>query len=356
MKQLILLCSYLLLALMSQAQNYSESYTVTALSGLNMRSAPKLQASKLAALPFGSVVQADVSRFGIDNPKKEVEIGGVKGYWMPVTYGSHEGYIFSAYVQAGADVVVRPEGNINKDYRLLREGYYCSFTPINFSPDLHWYALIVNGNKSKLQKVQISIKNRAEFSTEEREEAAPYDIDDIRFKIETDIEERSLLLIGSKHNLAVAAQSNPSFFFHEDEAEGSAPGRFIYPEQRISLRSGKLTSEIGATEQFVPDSSRSDNIRRVYNLHYETFGKNATKTDLSKDLGWLTSARRHAGRSPLLLFEGDINNDGLPDLIFYSDNMSDSCAMVWYHHLFMSDANSATVIRKVAEHVEGSCI
>ena len=354
-KHLLLLSLLFFISVPGFPQEYAEDLTVMATSGLNLREKPDLNSKVLARIPFGTIVKANRSQFGIDHPRTEIVIDNARGYWAQVKYQSHIGYIFSARTKRGADCVVQASGKLNNAYRILKEGYYCEFSSLNYSPDLNWYALILDGKQSKLRKVKVSIKTANEFSDLEQKEADQMYLGMDPLKVETDIDERSYLLIGSKSEFPVTGHINQTYIFEDQDPVDPKSGRFLYPEEKLSLYCSSLAHQISASERVILDSSEAK-FRKEYNLNYTIQGRIQASADLSRDLDLSQPASKHARfQTPQLVWAGDLNGDGLLDLIFYSFTMVEHCGMNWYHHLFMTDQDSNPVIRKVAVHGEASC-
>lgn len=354
---LLCFCLFVTIGLSGYTQSFDAEYSIMAVSGLNLREKPDLASKRLATLPFGANVMATNEHLLENNPNSEIEIEieGVKGHWLHIEYKGFKGYVFSGFTQRGHDRIVPSQGNLNKDYRLMREGYHCGLNSINYSADLYWYALIIDEGDSRLEKVNISIKMSGQFSELEWEEATGGDGLENLVKVETDIGAKSFLLIGSKDKLESSGAANLFFPIQSRDQEVPGLGRFIYPEQKIPLYNRSFLHEVGAVEQIIQDSS-GENFRREYNIHYEIRGNFKAKADLSDELGLTDPAKRHAlYQTPLLVWAGDLNNDGLLDLIFSSHTMADHCGVTWGHQLFVTNRDANTVIKKVASYEEGGC-
>lgn len=121
MKKLI----QLILLILLSAKSNAETFTILAKSGLNVRKEPNATAEKLGSLPFGTVVDAEIN-YETDLANRcqykhfsEI-IEGKRGFWMKISHGQLEGYIFSGFGLVGEWIV--PATAINNDYRILRVG------------------------------------------------------------------------------------------------------------------------------------------------------------------------------------------------------------------------------------------
>ena len=85
-----------------QAKANAEPFTILAKSGLNVRKKPNPKSEKVGALPFGTVVEAEIdyeSDIGYNRRYKHFSevIEGKQGFWMKISHGKVEGYIFSGF-------------------------------------------------------------------------------------------------------------------------------------------------------------------------------------------------------------------------------------------------------------------
>lgn len=157
-----------LFLLLLPATAYTEPFTILAKSGLNVRKAPSATSEKVASLPFGTVVDADIdyeTDIGDNGRYTHVSevIEGKQGFWMRISYGKVQGYIFSGFGLIGERVVHSTD--INKEYRLLQVGRYCD--PINYDPKLNWYALTKANGKLSVKKSEVTLRLIHEFNEQD---------------------------------------------------------------------------------------------------------------------------------------------------------------------------------------------
>lgn len=322
------------------------SYTVTAKSGLNLRTEPGMTGKKVASIPFGAIV---ISEDDVTQGVKDT-IEDKPGSWIKIQYQARSGYVFTGFLAMGEQVVQATE--INRDYRLLKPGFLCS--PANFDPGLNWYALVRKDGRLTVKKTNIVVKFREDFS--EKDLAAAECADCYACKVEASIEDSVFFYIGAKQPLV---EGNRFSKFLGDYWNYDGGAKFFYPEQTFQEYYAPYNYTFRAFEG-VMLTVQPPGYQKKYQLEYDMYiHGNPMKTfDLSQDLNLSSTARQHSVyQTPQLIWIGDLNLDGLLDFIWYSHTMTDSCGVCWEYHLFMSDKNDPEQpIKKVADHVECNCL
>ena len=330
-------------------------FTIMAISGLNMREKPALDSKKIAAIPFGTIVQAEENyeTFQRQEEKATLEIEGRKGYWLKIKYDLKEGYVFSGFTLMGK-WVVQSEKGLNNQYRILQEGYYCD--PINYSPKLNWYAIINEENTTTFKKVNIRLRLKHEYTEDEEIENEIWG--EFPIKIETDIEKASILLLGTEDELNLSSQSYPRILNMKDDMFDHKEGIFFYPEQFVTMYLKPFEYKIGAREKITLAPNEANGYKREYRFLYRyRNGKKNYEYDLSDDLQLYGSGELHSNyQTPKLIWAGDINGDKMMDLIIYSHTMTDSGGVCWDTHLFISNKEKEIPIKKVAGNTQCNCI
>ena len=324
----------------------TESFSVIAVSGLNMRQQPDLKSQVISLLPFGSVVEAEFNV--LNNRSQEIEIDGRKGKWIFVTYKNYKGFVFSGFLSKEV-WVVQPKGNVNLNYRILTPGFHCD--QLNYSPGFYWYAMKVKGGKTDFIPVEIKLKFKSDYS--EKDKIENVDWESYSHKIEVNPEIEDYLIIGFKDELNIGSQTFPNFRRGMLKQVDLSENIFFYPEQFISFPFNRNEYWIGSIEEIFIDSTYSEGFRRKYQLLYKVANrKNSQSIEINLDyFGELgLPAERHAFyQTPSLEWIGDINNDGFIDLLFHSSNMADGCGVCWATHLFVSENNGKITLEKVAD-------
>jgi hypothetical protein len=347
----------IIILMLISATSYAEPFTILAKSGLNVRKEPNSKSEKIAALPFGTVVDAEIN-YQIDigyNGRythfSEV-IEGKHGFWMRITHGKVKGYIFSGFGLVGEWVINSTE--INKDYRLLRVGQYCD--EINYDPKLNWYALTKANGKLSIKKTEVTLRLIHEFNEkdtlgENNEYWTEYPL-----VVQTNQKDTVLFLIGSKTNIeegAITAQ------FVARKWGYSVSEKFLFPEQSYDFYHEEKNYQFHAYEGVKLTKETPEGYIKTYQLELKisTYSE-IKKYNLSKELELESTAEMHCNyTTPQLILVGDINKDGLPDFIYYAHSMTDSCGVCWEYHLFLSDkSNPDKPIRKVANEISCNCI
>lgn len=339
------------------ATSYAAPFTILAKSGLNVRKEPNSKSEKIAALPFGTVVEAEINYetdIGYNGGYKHFSeiIEGKQGFWMSISHGKVKGYIFSGFGLVGKWVVNSTE--TNKDYRLLRVGQYCD--AINYDPKLNWYALTKANGKLSIKKSEVTLRLIHEFNEkdtlgENNEYWAEYPL-----VVQTNQKDTVLFLVGSTTNLEEGAITSQfvaqKWGYSEDE-------NFLFPEQIHGFYYEGKNYQFHAYESVKLTKENPKGYIKNYQLELKvSTDSEVKKYNLSKELGLESTAEMHCTyKTPQLIFVGDINKDGLLDFIYYSHSMNDGCGVCWEFHLFLSDkSNPDKPIRKVANEISCNCI
>lgn len=346
-----------LLLLLIPATAYTKPFTILAKSGLNVRKAPSSTSEKVASLPFGTVVDADIdyeTDIGYNGRYTHVSevIEGKQGFWMRISYGKVQGYIFSGFGLVGERVVHSTD--INKEYRLLQVGRYCD--PINYDPKLTWYALTKANGKLSVKKSEVTLRLIHEFN---EQDTLGYNSDfwtEFPIIVQTNLKDTVLFLIGSKTDLEEGAILTQFFANQWGYAKNE---KFLFPEQSYGFYFEGKNYEFHAYEAVKLTKESPEGYVKSYQLELNQGNRlDIKRYNLSKELELELPAETHCTyKTPQLTFVGDINKDGLPDFIYYSHTMTDSCGVCWEYHLFLSDkSNPDKPIRKVANEISCNCI
>ncbi|MFN8303275.1 MAG: SH3 domain-containing protein [Saprospiraceae bacterium] len=353
MKKLI---QIIILILLSTRAN-AEPFTILAKSGLNVRKGPSSKSERVGSLPFGTVVEAEINYetdVGYNRGYKHCSeiIEGKQGFWMKISYGKIEGYIFSGFGLVGEWVVKSTE--INKDYRLLRTGQYCG--PINYDPKLNWYALTKSNGNLSVKKSEVTLRLVHEFNEQDTLGEGKEHWTEFPLIVQSNIKDTVLFLIGAKTDLDEGAVFSQ---FVANQWGYSEYEKFLFPEQIHTFYYEGKNYQLHAFEgvELTKDNSAGYIKKYQIELNISTYPE-IKRYNLSKELELQDTAERHCNyKTPQLILAGDINKDGLPDFIFYSHTMNDSCGVCWEYHLFLSDkSNPDKPIRKVANELSCNCI
>jgi hypothetical protein len=348
--------SVFLLLFFSISSN-AEPFTILAKSGLNVRKEGKMNSERVATLPFGTVVEAKLQydsriRYKCCYSHFSETIEGKRGFWMKITYGEIEGYIFSGFGLRGKWVVKSTD--INNEYRILHTGPTCR--PINYDPKLKWYALIKSGGKLVVKKSEVNLRLIHEFNGQDTlNDISGYWME-YPLVVETNLKDTVVFLFGSETYME---QGEILSKFNADIWSISNDRKFIYPEQTYSFNFEGRAYQFRAFEEVILTNKDPKGYIRKYQieLNYGSGHTNIQNYNLSKELELEATAQRHAMyATPLLVFVGDINSDGMPDFVFCS-TMSEGCGICWEYHLFLSDiTNPNRPFKKVANSISCNCI
>lgn len=120
----------------------SNRNTVLASNGLNMRSKPNTNSTKIVNIPYGEKVNIiHKDHYGLDTVytiKTELADYPVYGYWQKVSYKGHTGFVHNAFLYFSSDYPQEEIAGLNPNYVLLRPGFDCSSDFYN-SNEYIWY-------------------------------------------------------------------------------------------------------------------------------------------------------------------------------------------------------------------------
>ncbi|MEZ4918407.1 MAG: SH3 domain-containing protein [Saprospiraceae bacterium] len=334
-------------------------FTILAKSGLNVRKEGKMNSERVTTLPFGTVVEAEINYgtdigYNCDYTHFSEIIEGKRGFWMKITYGKIEGYIFSGFGLVG-EWVVKSTG-INNAFRLIYPGPTCS--TVSYDPQLHWYALIKSDGKLALKRSEVRLKLIHEFNEQDTLGAQNVFWKAYPLIIETNQSDTVLYLIGSKTNLE-EGEIPAQFIAYEYGYSGD--GKFLFPEQSVGFGLGGIDYQFHAFEDVLLTKKAPEGFVKKYQIELSTFSYSKSETkkyNLSQELELELPAQAHCRfKTPQLIFVGDLNKDGLSDFIYYSHTMTDGCGGCWEYHLFLSDiTNPDQPFKKVANSISCNCI
>ena len=347
----------LILILSSTLLHSQNGWTVFAKSGLILRSGPGTNYSKIKTLPFGTkmvVLDLNGGKMGYKWRlfRYTDEIDGRRGVWMKVLVNDATGYVFSGYCLEGDWFLPSGDGDLNSEFRVFRPGKFCH--NVNYDHNLHWYSLSKNGESLEVKKGDIQftlIHEESKFDTL-WEFWKEYPL-----KISDNNSDTTFLLIGSSYRLE---QTTIYSEFLGEYWTFPSRGKFLYPEEVLKKTYASNHYYFRAFDQVILTEKDPKGYKTEYRLELEILGRDfKSKLDISEALNlWQReSGKKHAmGKTPQILWIGDINNDEILDFIIHFEDMVDSCAACTRYYLFMSDIlNSKNPIKLVANFYECSC-
>ena len=335
MKRLVLTSTVILTLCLSLSAD-TFYYTVLAKSGLVIRAEKDLTSPKLGVASFRSRVEL----LGLYKDSKVV-VEGVVGFWIHARHEGVKGYLFSGYLYPGdlfddslreSDYIILDEkgdeyGEIaNGDYQYLN--YAC------FSEDRNWYGVIISDSVTQFEEVTIEYVispekiqlahdsvNQMQHSVHKYGEPFP-----IEFKV---IPRRKYnFFIGT--NEAIRSETRSKRYQSNSSTSSTNLGRFIYPWEEIPLKHfpGYALTAKGEVGKFNYDTTQQV-------IQYRLFLKNLYNyRELIELTGSFFLSQGavdvHAAyKSPLVVWSGFINDDGIPDFIFRLNIMEDKCSDPW---------------------------
>jgi len=301
-------------------------YTVMAVSGLNLRSEPSVNSRVLKKLTFGTLVYSEVQFINneyIERSNYKDEINDVVGCWIKVKLENDgiEGFLFSPYIHYG-DIVNRDLSRT----RVIHEGYNC-LNETGFHPDLDWVGVYKQENYMVVKKVEVELKLSAMDSIELPMELEYDWYATQNWSLETNIDETSAFLIGSKY----AISEGKFEIKYESEPSGYSPAinnGFIFPEQKLELYNAPYNYRIRGEELVKLDTSNLQ-LRKSYDLFYgirHNEDRTFNEISLKSYLKFCCDAKKHAiYQTPTIEMLVDLNNDNILDLVMRGHTMTEGC-------------------------------
>ncbi len=336
-------------------------FTVVAPSGLSLRTSPYQGADRLYILPYGTNVKTIGHWEEIYDPERIDTIDSKIGYWVETEHKGKKGYLFSGYLKTGPLFV--PSTTINNDFRITVPGERCQ--SVNYDPALHWYGIYVDPktNEHKIKAADI----RIEQSQVLWEEEIAYENSGDFLTVGAAQQDSFLLFFGTRE--AIDPEHIPfekSYFNNFTVEHWDTQGKFIYPYERLQI--ANLEHQhffLIAYEEMSQEKNEFTGkaFSRKYGIHLsdhnDAFNLNEENgVDLSRTLGTdqLYQYEYATYLGPRLVWQGDVNNDGFPDLIFYSPYMAECCGgSISYQLLVSKKINGQWQYKKAAMDEVFSC-
>jgi len=338
-------------------------FTVVAPSGLSLRTAPYMDANRLEVLPYGTAVKTVGDWEELYTLERLDTIDSRVGYWIETAYNGQKGFIFSGYLKNGPLFV--PPTDINNQFRITVPGERCQ--SINYDPSLHWYGIYLDPltGDSKVKEVDIEIA-QTKLSMED-EEMAYADYADF-LNVKASQRDSFLMFFGTPEKIDNEHIAFEKSYFENLEMDHWDPqGKFIYPYERVQIAQDDYDPYyLVAYERIVVDNEtyeNHDDFTRKYSIYLSDNreGLNLSNGDtvcLDKALNTehLSDYQYATHLGPRLVWQGDINNDGFPDVLFYTPYMSECCGGSITYHLLVSEwKNGKWSLKKAAEDQIFSC-
>ncbi len=365
MKNLIFV---LLIALIFQTSTQATNpdtldYTVVAPSGLSLRTAPYLDAERLEIIPYGTSVKTIGVWDEVYSLERMDTVDTRAGYWIETDYNGKSGYLFSGYLKTGPLYV--PATEINQLYRISVPGERCQ--AVNYDPALHWYGIYVDpeAEDTKVKAVDISIEQTT--LTEMDEEMAYADIGDF-LQVKSEQQDSFLMYFGAINEIDTENIDYEKSYFENIEMDHWDPqGKFIYPYEKIKIAEEGYDQYFLVGHENVTVNENPQPFEDKLTKRYDIFltdnqgGINMSNGDTvslgaGMNLEHLSDYQYATYLGPRLVWQGDINKDGFPDVIFYSPYMSECCGGSISYHLFVSkQVDGIWKLEKAAEDEIFSC-
>ncbi len=319
---------------------YDEAFfTVTATSGLTLREGPGLEYDRLTAIPFNTQITALEDEI---NYEQRDTIGDISGYWVPVRYEQKEGYLFSPYLKRG--YLFKPaEDGRNSDFRIVIPGMRIS--SLNYDPDLYWYALIAKAGEEQGDFRLKKVDPQVDFEPMTMEEHYNWDDEEGLVSMDLEVSDDYVFLFIGTHQPVAAVEELVQKTYHSESSNYPEWGQQIYPYQQLNIfdtnDGGKyvLSGHAQPTKRTYASEDEIDyslGISYYQNSNYYRVNPDQSFTPefvAYPDEELMTYFHHY----PRIFWQGDINGDLMPDLIFYQPNTSECCGGSERFFLLMSE-------------------
>ena len=320
---------------------YDEAFsTVIAPSGLSLREGPGLEYDRLAAIPFNT--QVTVLEHQI-NDKQRDTIGDISGYWAPVRYQKQEGYLFSPYLKRGY-LFKSSEDGMNSDFRIVIPGMRIS--ALNYDPDLHWYALIAKAGEESGDFLLQKVNPKVDFAPMTTDEHYNWENEEGLVSMDLEATEDYVMLFIGTHQPIAEVEKLVQKTYYNQTAGYPDWGQPVYPYQQLPILEGKdggsyvLSGHVAPSQKdHHTDDENYYSLGINYYPHpggYQELPNQMLTSELrisSSEGQWPSSFYHH----PRIFWQGDLNGDQMPDLIFYQPSVSECCGGSESFFLLMSE-------------------
>jgi hypothetical protein len=325
----------------------AEPYTTYVIANsLRLRNAPSVSATTVKLLPY----YQKLSIIPTETPEKKDTIDNLAGYWIHVIANQDSGYVFSAYVYGfppalpKSDIVMLDPGALN-------------YSTYAYSPDYFWYRLgklQESPHKQGLTPVEVNffVHNDFELDATVSDSLNGYILG---FKKEQKEGE-----ITSNHELDNLIERMGYY-----PGVKLLPGQHIFlwstmhnPGQEIPYQRNSFHLLVTGTVKNKPYLIAED--YRIQITHATEFPTETTSESYTVTTDFTMDEQHHITRelvssceqyleieTPILRFAGDINRDGMPDLITSTNDDKNS-----YEMLIMSEITPEGVRYKIAAMIE----
>ncbi len=336
-----------------------DSLSVIAESGLLIREKPNKESKVVTKIEFGTRIRRLYTRAKSDTIDKHI------AKWELIEYNGVKGYVWGLYLSRHIFVKT---STINQEKRFMHEGVQCGQIP--YSPGFYWYGIYKSENKDYQELREVQVKLIFQKLMEDQ----PFDsngykntvnwLDGPEFTIETNQDEISYFLIGSKKKLEPGIITG-KMLLNEYDCNNNEISIFLYPEKAeiFCLPECTCVSFISIDQPIIVDSSNfklSSNFKIFVKSGVHGINRFDTENGrvINKELPFMgRTAKNHASTlNPQIIWYGDLDNDKKLDFIFRSNNMVQHGGSVNAYSLFLSVGASETeIIKAVASTISSGC-
>lgn len=321
--------------LKSYGQN--DKWSVVSKTGVFLRENPSQNSKALTSILF----LEKVTLIPNDEAPIRETIGGFESTWFKVKYHNKIGYIFGKFL---SNRVFRYNPKFPKNfpqlfYQISNEQQVENYIEncadaFYFNPDLNWHGLYQSDKKWTLKKVAIQYEYIKNFD---------------QIFVKTNQSKQSRLLIGMPKTY-LDTTSHQYINFVPEHKFHNYSSHYFYPGQSMDLGNYRL-SATGRVESDAFDSYCTQimdyQLRISKNLQSNnTYSKNWKHQNLLQNLEFLGECDKTE-----VLFVGDLDRDGIPDIILSASSNSQHRVTLFLSSL----ASNNQILERVAFFDSGNC-
>lgn len=315
-------------------------FTVIAKSGLSIRAEKSLQSERLAVVPFGEKVLLKTIFW-----EDKITVEEIEGFWISVEFGKVEGFMFSGFLFPGPIWEIHGSKS-EEDVSFLSYYFFEDFIynesiterTLNFysyDSDLKYFGVKIESEKTVFEKVEfvfeINYKRNQNIYDYWRERNKTG-------KFRPNASTNGILMFREKKN------KDYDFFIGVREIELSeTESVFLYDFDKKKAKfkfldiGEELKIDLGESNLKFSTNTDSSSFRKSYLLKLELIHENQ-KYDLILEEGLDVNGGFLHGfhQTPSIAWVGHLNQDDIPDILLYKNNMHEGCGWESYGELHLS--------------------
>ena len=282
-----------------------DGYVIVTARKVSIRSAPDINSKIIGFADQEDWLKVIDLREGDSNI---VTVDGNLDSWANIEYNGLSGYVFGTYI-AKNSIVKIPNSNFDRKYLILSE--HRRLSEVTYSSDLNWYGIYSKEDGEYIEKVEISIEFIPETEHPELEL-------ENHLKVLTNKSLKSKLLIGTNEPMEIGRIGIKVPHYYR---------RRMHNNIRIPIPFISDSCTVNNSYYIYGGNSTDDNNKCFLENYRVSLRKdNSRRSDVIFQFEELVENLGGEGRDgcniPSLYWYGDINNDEIPDIVFYTSKIN----------------------------------